>query len=129
MQFALLVLAATCVVPGLRAGAIAREWSAVERVGVTLALGLGLLRARCCLFPAGAATDLGIEYRRPAAAFRGFFVALLAIGHVVIPAYGVGQTAIYQFVGAAAKVFAPRAVLDLGLENLFQAETREIFRP
>ena len=73
--------------------------------------------------------DLGVEYSCSTAALGGVFVYQVAIRQVVSLADELGQPAVHQCGIAAPQFLAPRPILGLPLEDLLQAEHREIFAP
>jgi hypothetical protein len=75
------------------------------------------------------AGDLRVNDVCPAPALSGLLVYQLASGQVVILTYVFCQPAIHQRVGFEAEFLVPRPILGLPPEYLFQAASREIFRP
>jgi len=64
---------------------------------------------------------LRVEYGCSTPALESIFPGTLAIGHIVGLAYILGEPAVHESVGSTSKFLAPRRVLDLRLEEFFQA--------
>jgi hypothetical protein len=62
-----------------------------------------------------------VEYTSAAPAFACIFLGKLTMRQIVGLAYAIGQPAVDESGGSAAQFLAPRPVLDLGPENVFQA--------
>jgi len=78
---------------------------------------------------AGTEDDLCVENACAALALQRIRMANLSFRQVIGLSNLVGQAAVHQGVVPAAKLLAPDAILDQPLEDLVQAETREIFTP
>jgi len=76
-----------------------------------------------------AAGDQRIENRRPAPALVGILLPQLSTRQVVVQADLVGQPAVYEGAGLAAKVFVPGPVFDLPDKDVLQGASPEIVRP
>jgi hypothetical protein len=78
---------------------------------------------------AGTEDDLCVENGCPAPALGGICVAKLSFREVVGLGDLVRQPAVYQGVVLTTKLLAPHPILNQPLEDLVQAESREIFTP